>query len=272
MGDDRVLIRTMIKRWAEAVHEGDLDGVLADRAADIVMFDVPPPHQGVRGIDEYTRTWPGFLDWQASGAVFEIESLEVSAGDAVAFAFALLRCGTPDGLARNPESRLRLTLGLRKEDGRWVVAHEHHSFADTSGDQDAGAEERAVRAVHTHWSDRTLAGDLDGLMEAVSPDVVSYEHHGPLQYVGRDAVREVCRRGLAASSGPVTMDTPDLTVRVGDDLAVSWGLDRVRAEDPDGGAADSWSRATRVFAKSDGAWTLIHQHLSLPVANGRRQL
>jgi hypothetical protein len=25
---------------------------------------------------------------------------------------------------------LRLTLGLRKEDGRWVVAHEHHSFAD----------------------------------------------------------------------------------------------------------------------------------------------
>jgi len=26
---------------------------------------------------------------------------------------------------------LRLTLGLRKEDGRWVVAHEHHSFPDT---------------------------------------------------------------------------------------------------------------------------------------------
>ncbi|MEV0476720.1 nuclear transport factor 2 family protein, partial [Streptomyces prunicolor] len=24
--------------------------------------------------------------------------------------------------------RLRLTFGLRKEKGRWLVAHEHHSF------------------------------------------------------------------------------------------------------------------------------------------------
>ncbi len=31
-----------------------------------------------------------------------------------------------------PENRLRLTIGLRKEEGRWVVAHEHHSFPDSS--------------------------------------------------------------------------------------------------------------------------------------------
>jgi hypothetical protein len=34
----------------------------------------------------------------------------------------------PEELAENPQRRLRLTLGLRREDGRWVVAHEHHSF------------------------------------------------------------------------------------------------------------------------------------------------
>ena len=28
----------------------------------------------------------------------------------------------------NPANRLRLTIGLRKEQGRWIVAHEHHSF------------------------------------------------------------------------------------------------------------------------------------------------
>ena len=55
---------------------------------------------------------------------FEIDSLEVTAGDDVAYAFALLRCGTPDELAEQPQNRLRLTLGLRKEDGRCVVAHE----------------------------------------------------------------------------------------------------------------------------------------------------
>ena len=71
-------IRDLIERWAIAVHAGDLPAVLADHAPDIVMFDVPPPEQGVRGIDAYRETWPGFFEWQASGAVFEIESLEVT--------------------------------------------------------------------------------------------------------------------------------------------------------------------------------------------------
>jgi uncharacterized protein (TIGR02246 family) len=128
MADDEEQIRTLIERWADAVHSGGMAAVLADHTDDIVMFDVPPPYQGVRGIDAYRDTWPPFFEWQARGASFEIESLEVTVGDEVAYAFALLRCGTQQELADNPENRLRLTLGLRKENGRWVVAHEHHSF------------------------------------------------------------------------------------------------------------------------------------------------
>ena len=121
-------IRALIERWADAVHACDLDGVLADHSHDIVMFDVPPPKEGVRGIDAYRATWPPFFEWQRQGASFEIVSLEVTAGVDVAFAHALLRCGTSDELASDPDNRLRLSIGLRKEDGRWVVAHEHHSF------------------------------------------------------------------------------------------------------------------------------------------------
>jgi ketosteroid isomerase-like protein len=72
------------------------------------------------------------LAWLESGAVFEIDSLEVTAGTDVAFAFALLRCGKPADFDRDPEYRLRLTIGLRKVADRWVVSHEHHSFADAS--------------------------------------------------------------------------------------------------------------------------------------------
>lgn len=128
MAEDEARIRALIQRWAKAVHEGDLDGVLADHSDDIVMFDVPPPYGGVRGIDEYRATWPPFFEWQRQGASFEIVSLDVTAGDDVAFVHALLRCGTRDELARNPENRLRLSVGLRNEGGRWVVTHEHHSF------------------------------------------------------------------------------------------------------------------------------------------------
>ncbi|HWF52885.1 MAG TPA: nuclear transport factor 2 family protein [Solirubrobacteraceae bacterium] len=129
---DEEQIRDLIERWALAVRAGDLDLVLADHAADIVVFDVPPPERGVRGLEAYRETWPGFFAWLESGAVSEIDSLELTAGTDVAFAFALLRCGKPADFDRDPEYRLRLTIGLRKVADRWVVSHEHHSFADAS--------------------------------------------------------------------------------------------------------------------------------------------
>jgi uncharacterized protein (TIGR02246 family) len=130
MTDDEEHILGLIERWANAVHEGDIAGVLADHADDIVMFDVPPPNDGVRGIQAYRDTWPEFFNWQRSGACFEIVSVDVTAGADVAYAHALLLCGTSDELREDPEKRLRLTLGLRREEGRWIVAHEHHSFPD----------------------------------------------------------------------------------------------------------------------------------------------
>ncbi|MGH9137952.1 MAG: YybH family protein [Acidimicrobiales bacterium] len=127
--DDERHVRALIEQWAHAVHASDLEGVLADHSSDIVMFDVPPPNDGVRGIDAYRATWPPFFEWQRKGAgAFEIVSLDVTAGDEVAFAHALLRCGTSEELENDPENRLRLTIGLRKQTGRWVVTHEHHSF------------------------------------------------------------------------------------------------------------------------------------------------
>jgi uncharacterized protein (TIGR02246 family) len=130
--NDEQEIRDLIQRWAEAVHTGDMATVLADHAADIVMFDVPPPFVGVRGLAEYEASWPGFFAWQASGAVFAIQSLDVVAGSDVAFAYGLLKCGTASDFEREPDQLLRLTIGLRKVDGRWQVTHEHHSFSDTS--------------------------------------------------------------------------------------------------------------------------------------------
>ena len=132
MNDDEAAVRGLIQRWAAAVNDGDLETVLADHAADIVMFDVPPPYEGVRGLDAYAETWPPFFTWQAQGAVFEIDSLHVETGGDVAFAYALLRCGTAEEFAANPANRLRLTIGLRRANGRWLVCHEHHSFPDSS--------------------------------------------------------------------------------------------------------------------------------------------
>lgn len=127
MTEDEAAIRALIERWATAAHEGDLEAVLAHHDDEIVMYDVPPPEDGVRGLEAYRETWPGFLQWQRN-ATFDILLLDVVAGQEVAFAYGLLLCGTPEELEALPDRRLRLTVGLRKINGHWTVIHEHHSF------------------------------------------------------------------------------------------------------------------------------------------------
>ena len=80
-----------------------------------------------------------------------------------------------------------------------------------------------MRSLHERWYEATEAKDLDGIMEPVAATVVSYEHELPLEYVGRDEVREVCANGLDASTGTVTWTVPDLAVIARDDLAAVVG-------------------------------------------------
>ncbi|MFF0338931.1 YybH family protein [Kribbella sp. NPDC004875] len=247
---DEQEIRTLIENWVTAVHAGDLKTVLADHAPDLVMFDVPPPYDGVRGLEAYRATWPGFFEWQRSGASFELVSLDVTAGSDVGFAFALLRCGTPDD---NPDQRLRLTIGLRKIDDRWTVTHEHHSFPH----EDADTTE--VGAVLDKWGEDTASGDLDALMEPIAEDVVSYEIDG--NYSGKPAVREVCAAGLKSSSNPITFTIPNPTIESAGNLAVAWSIDHITAD-----GTETRPRATRVFRKTPTGWQMIHQHLSYPAS------
>src|SRR5690606_24258661 len=101
-------------------------------------------------------------------------------------------------------------------------------------------------------------------------DIVSYEHEAPMEYRGVDAVRAVCAAGFAYQSGDFRWDVPDLRIRIVGDLAVTWGLNRMRAEEADGTLREHWSRGTRVFERRDGRWQMIHQHVSFPVDAGGR--
>jgi ketosteroid isomerase-like protein len=114
-------IRQVVESWAKAVRYGDMDGILARHTKDLVMFDVPPPLQS-KGIEAYKKTWDLFFQYSPGGeGSFNLEELKITAGDTVAFCHALLRIGGGEA----PECRL--TIGLQKVAGEWLIAHEHHS-------------------------------------------------------------------------------------------------------------------------------------------------
>ncbi len=125
-------IKTIIEAWADAVRRHDLSGILAHHEQDIVMFDVPPPLQS-RGMNEYKKTWDLFFKYHKPSQAFDIEELAITAGKDVAFATAIMRCGsgTPSGPPEEAGFLFRLTIGLRNVDGAWRIAHEHHSVPST---------------------------------------------------------------------------------------------------------------------------------------------
>src|SRR5258707_4611029 len=86
-------IKAIIEAWADCVRRHDLPGILAHHEPDIVMFDVPPPLQS-RGLDEYRKTWDLFFRYHLPSQAFDIEELAITAGDDVAFAAAIMRCGS----------------------------------------------------------------------------------------------------------------------------------------------------------------------------------
>jgi ketosteroid isomerase-like protein len=111
-------IRSLVEDWARAVRERDMDGIVAFHTDDILMFDVPPQLQS-KGIEAYEECWARFFAYSPGGeGSFDLSELEITASDTVAFCHALVNVS---GI------QVRLTMGLRKMYGYWLIAHEHHS-------------------------------------------------------------------------------------------------------------------------------------------------
>jgi uncharacterized protein (TIGR02246 family) len=120
-------IRDVVENWARAVRTKNLDGILANHSPDILMFDVPPPVQS-KGIEAYKKTWDLFFSWSRDFGVFDISEMNITAGNDVAFVTALMRCAGAEANEDKIELEFRLTIGLRKIGGQWIVMHEHHSI------------------------------------------------------------------------------------------------------------------------------------------------
>jgi ketosteroid isomerase-like protein len=125
MTADEIEIRELLENWADAVRSIDMDRILANHADDMVMFDVPEPLQSL-GMEAYRATWDLFFQYSKGGpGSFNLSEMKVTASEQVAFVTAILSIY---------DSPLRLTVGLRKESGGWLIAHEHHSYAARIGE------------------------------------------------------------------------------------------------------------------------------------------
>lgn len=126
MTQNEIEVKKLVEKWAQSVREKNLDQILASHVDDIVMFDVPPPFQSV-GINAYRETWGLFFDNTKPG-VFNFHELHVVADENVAFCYATMRCEDRSTTRDYVPLDFRLTIGLKKINGEWMIVHEHHSI------------------------------------------------------------------------------------------------------------------------------------------------
>ncbi|CDN50967.1 YybH family protein [Neorhizobium galegae] len=121
---ERQQIEKIVLDWAKAVGAGDRDSILAHHARDLLMFDFP---NTIRGIEAYNKTWDFFFDKPKGPITYAPTNLAITAGQDVAFVTCEVHCyGTSAG-----PLDFRLTIGLERQDGEWVITHEHHSMPTT---------------------------------------------------------------------------------------------------------------------------------------------
>lgn len=119
-------IRQLIAGWTEAVRGREVDRIMSHYAPDVVAFDAIAQLQ-FRGVDAYDRHWRACMAMCPGPMFFEMQEPQITAGDKLAFAYFLSRCGAEDGKGEVKASWMRGTQCYRRAGGKWLIAHEHFS-------------------------------------------------------------------------------------------------------------------------------------------------
>ncbi|MFD1150754.1 YybH family protein [Saccharothrix hoggarensis] len=121
-------VRGLLERRAAAMRAGDAESLAADYLPDAVTFTLAPPlqHTAPEVTDaDALRSWFATFDSPVDVVIRDLEVVEE--GD-VAFCHSLNRMSAvPKGASEAFELWYRHTVGLRRVDGVWRIAHEHES-------------------------------------------------------------------------------------------------------------------------------------------------
>jgi len=125
---DEQAIRAMYDRYSVAVRSRNVDTIMAFYASDdsFVAFDAFPPRQYL-GAVTYRKAYEGFFAAYPGPVTSEISDLRITTDGTLGFASTIDRWVATGSDGKPTEVIFRVTNGLRKINGKWLIVHEHVS-------------------------------------------------------------------------------------------------------------------------------------------------
>jgi ketosteroid isomerase-like protein len=129
---------------------------------------------------------------------------------------------------------------------------------------DPNRDEAEVRRRIDGLADAVRAADLESVMSAYAPDMVTFDIVPPLQKVSADGKRKNWMDVFRMYRRPLGYEIRHLTIAVGHEVAFAHSLNRISGALQSGKEIDQWLRWTACFRKIDGRWLIVHDHVSVP--------
>jgi uncharacterized protein (TIGR02246 family) len=108
------------------------------------------------------------------------------------------------------------------------------------------------------------ARNVDQVMAAYAEDVVQFDVRSPLAQKGANEVRKTTQAWFDGREGAIECEVRDLTIAADGDIAFAYSFNRTAGTRKDGQRVEMWVRWTGCFRKTNGAWKLTHEHVSVP--------
>ena len=141
------------------------------------------------------------------------------------------------------------------------------------GDPPAGHGRWKSEDIHAAATVRRLAEDryqairdrdIEGTMASVAETAVTFDVVEPLHHPNARGMRHRIRDWFDGFAGPIGLEVREHVVAADGDTAFSYSLNRYSGDFKAGGSTDMWVRATACYRFKEGAWRLVHEHLSVP--------
>ncbi|KXF75478.1 ketosteroid isomerase [Paramesorhizobium deserti] len=117
-------VEGVIAAWSNAISNKDAEGVRRHLTNDIVQFTLAPPLEfrgdDAEDLEAWFSTWRGPIGGEA-------RNVEIAVGDQAAFSTGLIHMSGTKTDGENVDLWFRQTLGLKKVQGSWKIAHVHTS-------------------------------------------------------------------------------------------------------------------------------------------------
>ena len=139
------------------------------------------------------------------------------------------------------------------------------SAASQPGSQkEEAVAETLIRQRLQAWAKALSTKDIDGAMSLYAPDIVSFDITPPLRYAGADNKRRAWLKVFAAYAGRFSYEVHDPSVTTQGEVAFVHSLNHVTGTLANGHTTDMWVRWTACLRRIDGAWLIVHDHVSVP--------